>query len=218
MMATQNHPKKHTTQTKRYHSKVDWPDERPPLQVHLQQQEKRIRRVAAKAVSMSPEYEDDMAQELRLRAIRAWETWDKNKGSLSAHTWRYIVGSHLKLLRRSWTYPLGYRFSRKTAPSVYSLNQPMGDDGDEFIFNLPGGADVPENEIMARREVSGIMPRIQGCIGKQITVSAAIERLTADEGEIVDVARRQGVSIQAVYSSRKRMLASIREALEVEHD
>jgi len=71
------------------------------LHVHLQQQEKRIRRVASKAVSMFPEYEEDMAQELRLRAIRAWETWDKEKGPLSAHTWRYIVGSHLKLIRRT---------------------------------------------------------------------------------------------------------------------
>lgn len=219
-MTTQEQPKpKKRTQTTTYHSNIDWPDERPPLHVHLQQQEKRIRRVASKAVAMFPEYEEDMAQELRMRAIKAWETWDKEKGPLIAHTWRYIVGSHLNLIRRTWTYPLGYRHSNLPAPSTHSLDAPIDSDEDMlWIDQLEGREHIPEDAILARREMANILPRIQKCIGKQIPMDVALERLAAEQGELADVARKQGVSIQAVGSSRKRMLAAIRAALEVEHD
>jgi hypothetical protein len=217
-MATQGRPKKKHTQTKNSRSEYFWPEDRPPLDDYLRQQEKFIRRVASRSMCMAPEYQDDMAQELRLRAIRAWETWDPKKGPLATHAWRYIVGSHLGLLRRTWTCPLGYRYSRRTAPSIYSLNATIGDDDDEFIDNVAGGDDVPEEAILARGQLAAILPRIKECIGKQISMEAALERLIADQGEIVDVARKQGVSIQAVYSSRNRMLAAIRAALEVEDD
>lgn len=219
---TNQEQKQRKNQKKTYPSEYgDWPKTRPPLEVFLKQQDSRIKRVAARAMFLNPEYAEDMAQELRLKAVKAWETWDAERGPLSSYTWRHIIGSHLPYYRRYFTVPKGYRCSKRGEkdPKTMSLNvNVQGSDDVEYIDQLPGGYAIPENVISARQEVEHLLPEIMECIGDKIPMKVALERIAVLHGEIPDVAERQKISPQAVHNFRNRAIKLIRERLEVTCD
>lgn len=194
-----------------YRSDIDWPTERPPLHVHLKQQEKRILRVAAKATLSHPEWADDMAQELRLRAIRAWETWDPTKGPLSAHTWRYIQGSHLRFFHRQWTAPKGFR-CRDDEPKTESLDVPLPSGDGTKADSVEGGI-VNFDQVDAAYDARRVLPLvIEEITSNRQTpgVDVMIARLCAVEnGDMADVAKQQNVSLEAVRASRQRLIANL---------
>lgn len=218
-MQSTEHQQKASRKTKA----LDWPDERPSLVAFLKSQEPRIRRIAYKATLNCPEFCEDMAQDLRIRAMRAWETWDKNKGPLSAHAWRHIMGGHLRLRRRTWTAPLGYRSSAdlEQAPSTVSMDATIDDD---LNFSEVIAADTSRDVELAeaKAEARLLADRLHDILTRDgkgriqhINFHQILDRLACVEpGDMVEVAERQGVSVQAIASSRNRAMATIRAAME----
>ena len=205
---------------------ADWPDERPPLAEHLKREERRIKRVAAKATAQCPEHREDMEQELRLRVMRAWTTWNPERGPLSAHSWRHIVGGHIGMIRRTWTQPYGYRSSAdiETAPSTVSMDATVGEDGQTFERADPDTRDLEVAE--ARADARLLVQQIYKILttdGKgriqHVNFQTILERLACVEpGDMVELAKRQGVSVQAIASSRNRAMATIKAAMEEIND
>lgn len=221
MESTEHQQKKSKRKTRP--NSPDWPDERPPLDEFLKSQERRIRRIAYKATLNCPEYLEDMAQDLRMRVMRAWETWDKDKGPLSAHSWRHIMGGHLRLRRRSWTAPLGYRSSADMddAPKIHSIDAPLDDD--RSYADVIAGDNTRDFELAeANAEAALLVERLHHILTRDgkgriqhINFHQILDRLACVEpGDMVEVAERQGVSVQAIASSRNRAMATIRAAME----
>lgn len=187
---------------------------KPTLAQHLRAEEGRIRKLATAATAKSEMWREDMAQELRLRAVKAWETWDAEKGPLSAHTWRYLCGSHLNSIRHSWTVPYGFR-SRADAPSVGSLDCPVTPTGETWLDILASDDDGFE-AIESKQLAARIAPTVAAILAERKTVNVSvadmIERLCCVEpGDIAACAKRQGVSIEAVSRSREKLIQKIRE-------
>lgn len=200
---------------------------RPTPAEHLRAEEKRIKALAARASAHCPEWREDVEQEMRIRAVESLATWDPEKGPLSAHSWRYMTGSAIGYRIRSWTAAKGWRQTiaegrGEGAPQVGHL-EAMGDaeDGESAWAELLGAEEEGYRVADARAEVRAIRKTMQGILdsrgGPRVDAGVMMERVAALAcyDDMAEVAKRHGVSRQAVHQSAHRARKALREALGV---
>lgn len=198
---------------------------KPTVEEHLLREERRIRSLATRATSHCPEWREDIAQEMRIRAMKAWQTWNPERGPLSAHSWRCMTGSAIGYHIRALTAARGWRQTigdgrGEGAPSVGSL-EAIGDEGESAWADLLGAEEEGYRVVDARAEVRAIRKTMQGILdsrgGKKVDAGMILERVAAlaSYDEMAEVAKRHGVSRQAVHQSAHRALKALREAMGV---
>jgi DNA-directed RNA polymerase specialized sigma24 family protein len=203
-------------------------ERRPTPAEHLRREEKRIRALAARATAHCPEWREDIEQEMRIRAVGSLASWDPEKGPLSAHSWRHMTGSAIGYRIRALTAARGWRQTiadgrGEGAPQVGSLES-MGDEGEGAWEAILGEEDDGYRVADARAEVRAIRKIMQGILdsrgGKKVDAGVMLERVAslACFDEMGEVARRQGVSRQAVHQSAHRARKALREVLGVAVD
>jgi len=146
--------------------------------------------------------------------VRAYETWSEDGGA-SLRQWGF---RHLKWSTgygvRSLYGERGYRWGSEAGPSMTSVDAPVGDDTRVGDF-LRADVDV-ERDVEDRCEVEHVMrivERVLSANRSDIDVPAMVDRLAATDREMAEVARRQGVSREAVRRSRQRMIEAVRREM-----
>jgi hypothetical protein len=108
-------------------------------------------------------------------------------------------------------YAIGKRASREQV-------QHADLDDDEQVLELAADLPDPDNAKLldaVRREVAILLAERN--TAKSIGLGDMLVRLAAsDHGDLTEVAKSQGVSKEAVRATRARMLAALKERLEVE--
>ena len=195
---------------------------KPTPEEHLKNEEKRIRIMAARATGSHPEWREDMEQEMRIRALMALESWDPEKGPLSAHTWRYMSGSHIGYIMRLWTSVRGYRHALSQGridgmPRTGSLEEfAFRDDGSSGWEEAIGVEDDGYRRADARfdaRYVTRLLAEQNAKKGGPPTdLKTMLERIASlgAHDEQAEVAARQGVSRQAVNQGAHRAIKALR--------
>jgi len=184
---------------KKYHSEAEW----------LQACEPLVQKLARKWGRNWPE---EYAQELRMRVVEAYRTYDDSRGmSLKNWTWLLCRDGHMQQKHLEMHYAMGKRASRERV-------QHADLDDDEQVLQLAADLPDPDNAKLldaVRREVAILLAERN--TAKSIGLGDMLVRLAAsDHGDLTEVAKSQGVSKEAVRATRARMLAALKERLEVE--
>jgi len=184
---------------KKYRSENEW----------LQACEPLVQKLAKK---WGKHWADEYAQELRMRVIESYRSYDDSKGmSLKNWTWFCCKDGHMQQKHLEMHYAMGKRASREQVQYAYL-------DDDEQILQLAADLPDPDNAKLldaVRREVAKLLAERN--TAKTIGLGDMLVRLAAsDHGDLTEVARSQGVSKEAVRATRARMLAALKERLEVE--
>lgn len=148
-------------------------------------------------------WEEEFAQELRLRVVQAYRSWDPQGGmSLKNWTWRVLKDGSSQQRWLEMHYLKGARSSR--------VQPEMADVDKVEIPVAPASTEAAEDYQKVVAEVKAILDRQRN----NITAGQMMQRLLADEhGDISKVAHAQGVSKQAVRQSRQRMLTALQERM-----
>jgi len=185
--------------TKKYRSETEWLRACEPL-------------VAKLAKKWGRHWHDEYAQELRLRIVQAYRSYDESKGmSLKNWTWLCCKDGHMQQKHLEMFYAVGKRASRE------AVEHADLDDEDQ-ILQLAAESPDPDQRGMldaVRREVAKLLAERN--TSKSIGVGEMLVRLAASEhGDLSAVAKSQGVSKEAVRATRARMLVALKERFEVE--
>lgn len=184
---------------KKYRSEIEWLAACEPL-------------VAKLAKKWGRHWQDEYAQELRMRVVEAYRSYDDSKGmSLKNWTWFCCKDGHMQQKHLEMHYAMGKRASREQV-------QHADLDDDEQVLQLAANMPDPDNAKMldaVRREVAKLLAERN--TAKSVGLGDMLVRLAAsDHGDLTEVAKSQGVSKEAVRATRARMLAELKERLEVE--
>ena len=185
--------------TTKSHSETEW----------LQVCEPLVSRLAHK---WGKNWRDEYAQELRLRVVQAYRSYDESKGmSLKNWTWLCCKDGHAQQVWLTMHKPKGYRSTQDTV-AMASL------DDEESVLQLAADSPDPNQAKLldaVRREVAKLLAERN--VAKSVGVGDMLVRLAAsDHGDLTEVAKAQGVSKEAVRTTRNRMIAQLKERLEVE--
>ena len=184
---------------KKYHSESEWLAACEPLVTKL-------------AKKWGRHWQDEYAQELRMRVVEAYRTYDDTREmSLKNWTWLLCKDGHMQQKHLEMHYAMGKRASREQV-------QHADLDDDEQVLQLAADLPDPDNAKLldaVRREVAILLAERN--TAKSIGLGDMLARLAAsDHGDLTEVAKSQGVSKEAVRATRARMLAALKERLEVE--
>lgn len=185
--------------TTKYHSEAEWLAACEPL----------VSRLSHK---WGKHWREEYAQELRLRIVQAYRSFDESKGmSLKNWTWLCCKDGHAQQVWLTMHKPKGYRSTQDTV-AVASL------DDEESVLQLAADSPDPNQAKLldaVRREVAKLLAERN--VAKSVGVGDMLVRLAASEhGDLTEVAKAQGVSKEAVRTTRNRMIAQLKERLEVE--
>ena len=153
---------------------------------------------------------DEYAQELRMRVVEAYRSYDDSKGmSMKNWTWLLCKDGHMQQKHLEMHYAIGKRASREKTEHIDM-------DDNEQVLQLAADMPDPDNAKLldaVRREVAKLLAERVNAP----SLGDMLVRLAADEhGDLTEVAKSQGVSKEAVRATRARMLLALRQRLEVE--
>ena len=197
---------------------------KPTPEQHLRAEERRIRRLAAGATLKCPEWREDIEQEMRIRAVMALESWDPEKGPLSAHTWRYMSGSAIMYRIRTLTEARGYRQTvgekrqvEGGIPSTGSVEdlaeRKDGSSGWEDAIGVEDDGYRLADARFDARYIRRLLAQQNAAKGGPPTdLDAMMERIASlgAHDEQAEVAAKHGVSRQAVNQSAHRAIKALR--------
>ena len=186
--------------TKKFRSENEWLAACEPL----------VQKLAKKWGRHWPE---EYAQELRMRVVEAYRSYDDARGmSLKNWTWLLCRDGHMQQKHLEMHYAMGKRASREKTEHIDM-------DDNEQVLQLAADMPDPDNARLldaVRREVAKLLAE-RNTATKSIGLGDMLVRLAAsDHGDLTEVAKSQGVSKEAVRATRARMLAALKQRLEVE--
>lgn len=146
-------------------------------------------------------WEEEFAQELRLRVVQAYRSWDPQKNmSLKNWTWRVLKDGSSQQRWLEMHYLKGAR-NQRVQPEMADIDK----------------VEIGVEPDLETGDYSRVVAEVRAILESQrnsITAKQMMARLLADEhGDLTKVAKEQGVSKQAIRASRQRMLTALQERM-----